>query len=120
MINFQNLLAIQPNADKGHVSLLKPETADLLVLTHKVCSLNPERELFGGMAINPDDRIIFRVNPYLAFEEILVSPFRNRLRDEAVVRSHQLLTEQVQSVVCRRDGAIVMLLTRRRFDLTGA
>ena len=71
------------------------------------------------MAINPDDRIIFRVNPYLAFEKIFVSPFGNRLRNEAVVTFHQLLTEQVHSVVCPGDSAIVMLLTRRGFDLTG-
>jgi hypothetical protein len=68
VINGQNLLAIKSNVDECQISLWKPETTDLLVLTHKVCPLNPERKLLRGMAFNPDDRIVFSVNPYLAFE----------------------------------------------------
>jgi hypothetical protein len=63
VINGQNLLAIKSNVDECQISLWQPETTDLLVLTHKVCALNPERKLLRGMAFNPDDRIVFRVNP---------------------------------------------------------
>jgi len=68
VIDGQNFLAIKSNVDKSHISFRKPEIADLLVLAHKVCSLNPERKLLRGLAFNPDNRIIFSVNPYLAFE----------------------------------------------------
>ena len=44
------------------------------------------------------------VNPYFAIKQILVSPFRNRLRDERTVRPELLLTNQV-------EGAGVMALS---------
>jgi hypothetical protein len=40
------------------------------------------------MALDPDNREVVSVNPHLALEEILVSVFRNRSRDEAVIGSH--------------------------------
>jgi len=43
VIDRQGLLAIESDLDKRHISLRKPETADLLVLTYKVGSLYPER-----------------------------------------------------------------------------
>ena len=119
VINGQNLLAIKSNINKCHISLRKPEVVDFLVLAHKVCPLDPERKLLCRMAINPYNGVIFRVNPYLAFESIFVSPFGNHLRNETVVGSNPLLSEQVQRIVCRGDSAVVMLLTRRGFDLTG-
>jgi hypothetical protein len=68
VINRQNLLAIKPNVNECHISLRKPEVVDFLVLAHKVCPLDPERKLLCRMAINPYNGVIFRVNPYLAFE----------------------------------------------------
>jgi hypothetical protein len=68
VIDRQGLLAVESNLDKRYIPLWKPETVDLLVLTHKVGSVYPERQLLRWMAFNPDNRIVFNVNPYFAFE----------------------------------------------------
>src|ERR1700722_13638661 len=73
VVNRQNLLAIESNVDKCHISLRKPKAVGLLVLAHKLCPLDPEGKLLGGMAFDPDNGIIVCINPYLAFEQIFVS-----------------------------------------------
>src|ERR1700677_1038263 len=119
MLDCQGLLAIESDLDKSHICFRKPETVNLLVLTHKVRSFYPERKLLCWMAFNPDNRIVFNINPHLAFKQILVSPLRDCPYDEALVRPHLLLAKRLQGVVCRGDDAAVMLLTSRCFDLAG-
>src|ERR1700756_4103933 len=74
VIDRESLLAIQANLDKRHIPLWKPETADLLVLTHKIGSVDPERKLLCGMSFDPDNRIVIDVNPHLSLKQIFVFP----------------------------------------------
>jgi hypothetical protein len=43
VIDRQSLPAIESDLDKSHISLREPEIVDLLVLTHKVGSVDPKR-----------------------------------------------------------------------------
>src|SRR5262249_1147944 len=54
----------------------------------------------------------------LPFEQILLSPLRSGLGDEAMVRSDLLFAEQFQRIVLGRNRAITMILARCGFDLT--
>src|ERR1700723_1814441 len=117
VVDRQGLLAIESDIDKSHISLRQPETVDLLVLTHKIGAFYPEGKLLGRMPLDPNDRVVFNINPYLAFKQILVSPLRDSPYDEALVRPDLLLAKWLQGVVCGGDGAIVVLLTSRCFDL---
>ena len=40
------------------------------------------KKVLRWMAFDPDDGIVLSVNPYLAFKQILISPFGNGLYDE--------------------------------------
>lgn len=68
VIDGQNLLPIQPYLNHCLVLLWKPEPINLLVLPYEVSTLDPERQLFRGMAFNPDHRVILHINPNLPFK----------------------------------------------------
>src|SRR5208283_4280215 len=118
VVDGQDLLAVQPNLHKRLVSLRQPESTNLLVLPHEVGSLDPEGKLPGGMAFDPDHRVVVNINPKFAFKQVLVFSFRRRLQDKTAVGSHLLFAQQSSAVVVRGDGAVVMLLAGGGFDFT--
>lgn len=99
VIDRQGLLTIESDLDKSHIPLRQPETVYLLVLTHKVGAVYPERKLLCRMAFNSDNGVVFNVNPDLAFKQILVFPPRDCPYEEAVVRPHLLLAKRLQDLV---------------------
>jgi hypothetical protein len=115
VINGQNLLPIQPYLNQCLVFLRKPEPINFLVLPYKVSALDPERQLFRGMAFNPHHRVILYINPKLAFKQILVFPLRPDLGDEATIRTHLLFTQQIQGIVVSGNGAVMMFFCRLPF-----
>src|ERR1700691_5244167 len=99
MLDRQYLFPVEPNLYERLISLGEPEPADLLVLSHEVGLLYPKRQFLCWMSFDPDDGVVVSINPQFAFEQILVFPLGDRLRDETVVRSNLLFTEQFQRIV---------------------
>src|SRR5262249_3289854 len=110
-------LSIEPDLDEGLVLLWKPETIDFLILPRKIGPLNPERQFLGGISLDPTHGVVVCDNPQFAFKQVFISPLGNCLRDETMVRTYLLLTEDVQGIVRRGDRTIVTLLAAGRFDL---
>src|SRR5271165_3225106 len=119
VVNGQDLPSIHSNLHRSFIPLWQPEFADLLVLPHKVSSINPEREFSGRMAFDSDDGVIFDINPQFSFKQVLVLSPGGSLHGETTVRSYLLFAEQRKSVVVRGDGAIMMLLAGGGFDFAG-
>src|SRR5690348_14346145 len=69
------------------------------------------------MPFYADHGIVLDVDPYLALEKIFVNALRNGLSDEAMVGPYLLFAQQLQSVIGRADGAVVMLLAGCRPNL---
>src|SRR6266436_5885680 len=119
VVDCQNFLSIHADLHNGLVSLRKPETADLLVLTHEVGTLDPKRGPLRGMPFDPYYGVVVNINPQFALKQILILSVRNCLGYETTVWPHLLFAEQIQRIVFRRDGAIMMLLSGCGLDLAG-
>ena len=71
------------------------------------------------MPFDTNYSVVVNIDPQFALKQILVLPVRNCLGYETTVRPDLLLAEQIQRIVFRRDGAIMMLLACCGFDLAG-
>src|SRR5258708_32468385 len=119
VVDGQNFLSIHADLHNGLVSLRKPETADLLILTHEVGALDPERGPLRGMSFDTNHSVVVNINPHFTLKQILVLPVRSCLGYETTVWPHRLFAEQIQRIVFRRDSAIMMLLAGCGLDLAG-
>jgi len=64
------------------------------------------------MSGNSDNRELLALNPYLSFEEILVSALGKSFNDETAVVAEIFFAEQTKSVVRGTDRAITTVLSR--------
>lgn len=59
----------------------KPEPIDLLILTHKVHALDPERRTLSEMSGDLHNREILLIDPYLSFKEVGFLALRNSVNN---------------------------------------
>ena len=109
MVDSQKLSTVESHMDQCLILSREPESADLLVLTHKIFSRDPERRSLHGMAFDANDRIILNVNPYFRLEQPLFFSLWSRLYDKTVECPYLLLTKRIQLVVGRGYGAITIV-----------
>src|SRR6267378_1736909 len=95
------------------------ETERYSIFAHEVSPLYPEGEFLCGMPGDANDGVVLSINPHLSFKQILVRPFWHRPDYETVIGPHLLFAKKFKRVICRGDGAVVMLLSGGCFNLTG-
>src|SRR5579863_1955338 len=118
VIDGQNLRPIESHLNQCLVLLRKPESVNFLVLSHEVGPLDPEREFFRGMALNPYNGVFLYVDPELTFKQVFVFPLGHCLGDEATIWTNLLFTQQIQGIVVSRNRAVMMFFSGCRLDLT--
>jgi hypothetical protein len=72
VFNIQNIRAVEPDMDKRLILPGKPESVDLLVLTHKVSSFNPKRQFLRRMLLDSHHGVVVSVNLQFALKQMLV------------------------------------------------
>ena len=112
VLDAENFLAVESDVHEGLIPRGKPKVADFFVLTHEISSLDPKGRILCRMSRNSDDRELLTLNPYLSFEEILVSALGKSFDDETVVRAEIFFAEQTKSVVGGTDRAVTTVLSR--------
>ena len=113
VLDTENFLAVESYLHEGLIPRGKPKVADFFVLTLEIGSLDPKGRILRRMSRNSDNRELLALNPYLSFEEILVSALGKSFNDETAVGAKIFFAEQTKSVVRGTDRAITTVLSRR-------
>src|SRR5215469_6172911 len=112
VLDAENFLAVESHLHEGLIHRGQPEVADFFVLTHEISSLDPKGRILCRMSGNSDDREVLAVNPYLSFEEILVSALGKSFDNKTAMRAEIFFAKQTKSVVRGTDRAVTMVLSR--------
>src|ERR1700682_1396546 len=110
MVDGENLMPVHSDLYECFIFFRKPESIYSLILAHEVGPVDPEGEFLRGMPGDTNDALVLGDKPHLSFKQILVRPFWDRPDHEAVMRPHLLLAKKFKCIICRGNGAIVMLL----------
>jgi len=111
VLDAENFLAVEFHVHEGLIAHGEPEVADFFVLTHEIGSLDPKGRILCRMSGNSDDRELLALNPYLSFEEILVSALGKSFDNETAMRAEMFFAKQTKSVVRGTDRAVTMVLS---------
>ena len=112
VLDAKNLFAVESYVHEGLIPRGEPKVADFFVLTYEISSLDPKRGILCRMSANLDDRELLALNPYLSFEQILVSSLGKSFDNETAMRAEVFFAKQTKSVVRGSDGAITTVLSR--------
>ena len=112
VLDAENFLAVESHVHEGLIPRREPEVADFFVLTHEISSLDPKGRILCRMSGNSDDREVLALNPYLSFEEILVSALGKSFDNKTAMRAEIFFAKQTKSVVRGTDRAITTVLSR--------
>jgi hypothetical protein len=110
VVNRQNFLPVDSDIGARFFSQEKPEPIDLLILTHKVHTLDPERRTLSEMSGDLHNREILLIDPYLSFKEVGFLALRNGVNNSAVSVSDPIVPNYFKSVVFRSDQAVWVLI----------
>ena len=112
VLDAENFLAVESHVHESLIPRREPEIADFFVLAFEIGSLDPKGRILCRMSGNSDDRELLAVNPYLSFEEILVSALGKSFDNKTAMRAEIFFAKQTKSVVRGTDRAVTMVLSR--------
>ena len=95
----EGLLPIHSDLLVCLVLVWKPESINHLIFAYEVDPLDPEGEFLGRMPDDPNDSVVFCINPHFSFKQVFVRPFWRRASENATIWPNLLLAKKFQRVI---------------------
>src|SRR5260370_15974212 len=101
MVDREEFFSKHSHMNDRLVSVRYPKLSDLLVLAHKVGSIDPEGRFLCGMARDFHHREVLRIDPNASLEKVLILALRSCLHYVAAVGPQVFLADSRECVVRR-------------------